>query len=142
EFSLARIARQRRNVCARVGPVAISRADPLMKTPAIALVFLACIFAPTRELGAQTGGEQLTRDDVGRIIAQAATQAARTNPGAIIAVTDREGFVLGAWDMQRRLPAKFPMFSLSPPILRPYGLLSGAITRAGTAAFLSSDQEA
>lgn len=112
-----------------------------MKTPLIAFVLLAG--AHFSDVRAQVNEERLTRDDVEQIIAQAATQAARIDPGAIIAVTDREGFVLGVWDMNSRLPSPLPPFSLEiPPVLRVYGLLAGAITRAGTAAFLSSDQEA
>ncbi len=104
---------------------------------AYAAVFSA---APSR---AQSSTEQLTTADVTQIIAQAATQAMRIDPGAIIAVTDREGFVLGVWDVQGRLPNPLPPFDLdSPATLRIYGLLAGAITRAGTASFLSSDQEA
>ncbi len=113
-----------------------------MKAPLIALAVLVCAFAP-RESHAQHSAEQLTAAEVERIISQAAANASFMNPGAIIAVTDREGFVLGVWDMQGRIPNPLPAFSLDDPaVLRIYGLLAGAITRAGTAAFLSSDQEA
>ena len=106
------------------------------------LAAFAAVLSPA-PLSAQSSGEQLTKADVERIIAQAATQAMWTHPGAIIAVTDREGFVLGVWDLQGRIPSPLPPFSLDlPSALRSYGLLGGAITRAGTAAFLSSDQEA
>ena len=85
---------------------------------------------------------QLTRDDVRTIIANAATEASRIDRNAVIAVTDREGFVLAAWDMAGRIPNPLPTFGPSNTIIRQYGLLAGAITRAGTAAFLSSNQEA
>ncbi len=85
---------------------------------------------------------QLTKEDVQTIIANAATQASRVDRGAVIAVTDREGFVLAVWDMAGRFPNPFPAFDLSNPRLQQYGLLAAAITRAGTAAFLSSNQEA
>lgn len=115
-----------------------------MNKPLLTALLAACAavfsIAPSY---AQSSPEQLTKAEVEQIIAQAATQAMRTNPGAIIAVTDREGFVLGVWDVQRRIPNPLPPFVLdSPATLRIYGLVAGAITRAGTAAFLSSDQEA
>jgi uncharacterized protein GlcG (DUF336 family) len=114
-----------------------------MTKPITFLFLLACFIAPFETLHAQIGAEQLTQDEVQQIIAQAAAKAASTDPGAIIAVTDREGFVLGVWDMTGHLSNPRPPFSLENPIvLRLYGLLAGAITRAGTAAFLSSDQEA
>ena len=85
---------------------------------------------------------QLTKEDVETIVANAATEASRIDPRAIIAVTDRDGFVLAVWDMDRRIPNPLPAFDLNPRTLRRYGLLAGAITRAGAAAFLSSNQEA
>jgi len=115
-----------------------------MKTPIFAMAVLLCVILTPGNLRAQSSGEQLTAAEVSQIIAQAAADAAWRNPGAIIAVTDREGFVLGTWDMQGRIPSPLPAFVTvdDPVVLRIYGLLGGAITRAGTAAFLSSDQEA
>jgi uncharacterized protein GlcG (DUF336 family) len=75
------------------------------------------------------GQEQLTKQDVQQIIAQAASRAAQVDQGAIIAVVDREGYVLGVWDVAG---------DSSPNI----EFISGAIARAGTAAFLSSNQNA
>ena len=67
----------------------------------------------------------------------------RFNPRAVIAVTDREGFVLAVWDMAGRFPNPSARFQFRQShVLRQYGIFVGAITRAGTAAFLSSDQEA
>jgi uncharacterized protein GlcG (DUF336 family) len=74
--------------------------------------------------------EQLSLDDVQEIIAQAATEAARRNPRSVIAIVDREGFVLGVWNASGSTP---------PPS---DGIIAAAISRAGTAAFLSSDQNA
>ena len=85
---------------------------------------------------------QLTKEDVQTIIANAATEASRIDPRAIIAVTDRDGFVLAVWDMGSRIPNPVPPFSFDPGRIAIYGKLAAAITRAGTAAFLSSDQEA
>lgn len=110
--------------------------SPLCRA-ALALVFAAVALSEAK------ADPQLTRDDVEKILAGAATEAARINPRAIIAVTDRDGFVLGVWDMAGRIPNPVPAFSLTDNSrIRLYGLLAGAITRAGTAAFLSSDQDA
>lgn len=104
---------------------------------------LALLSGPLRAESFNGDPEQLTKGDVERIVANAATEAARINPRAVIAVTDREGFVLAVWDMAGRFKKGLPGFSLTDDkILRQYGILVGAITRAGTAAFLSSDQEA
>ncbi len=86
---------------------------------------------------------QLTKGEVETIVANAATEAARIDPRAIIAVTDRDGFVLAVWDMGGRIPNPIPPFSLSDRSkIALYGKLAAAITRAGAAAFLSSDQQA
>lgn len=75
------------------------------------------------------GAEQLSRDDVNRIIAQAVQRALEISPDSVIAVTDREGFVLGVWDVNGgSLPA--------------LGVIAAATGRAATAAFLSSNQNA
>jgi len=66
--------------------------------------------------------------DVTTVIAQALTRAAQLSTTATVAVVDREGFVLGVWSLQG--PAAPPLDVID------------AITKAGTAAFLSSDQEA
>ena len=85
---------------------------------------------------------QLSQGDVEQIIAQASTKAAKIDQKAIIAVTDRDGFVLAIWDVGKRLPPTLPPFDLTRPTLKVYSLVAAAITRASTAAFLSSDQEA
>jgi uncharacterized protein GlcG (DUF336 family) len=97
--------------------------------------------------------QQLTQDEVELVVRQAATEARRINKSAIIAVTDREGFVLALWDVKPRFPqfSKFGREQLPPfPIflesdlatVKVYGLVCSAVTRASTAAFLSSDQNA
>lgn len=75
---------------------------------------------------------QMTSNQVATVIAQALTRAddflisgATTN--GVVAVVDREGFVLGVWSLAPN-PATLEVVD--------------AITRAGTGAFLSSDQEA
>ena len=77
------------------------------------------------------------------IIAQASTKASKINQDAIIAVTDREGFVLAIWDVGNDFPATLPPFNLGDLAnVKLYSRVAGAITRASTAAFLSSNQNA
>jgi uncharacterized protein GlcG (DUF336 family) len=71
---------------------------------------------------------QLTSNDVATIIAQAATRASVVSTDSVIAVVDREGYVLGVWSVNGSVP--------------PNGLIAEAIARAGTAAFLSTDKNA
>ena len=71
---------------------------------------------------------QLTATDVQLIIKQAASRAAQISPNSVIAVTDREGYVLGVWNVAGGEPTK-------PEI-------ATCVSKAGTAAFLSSDQNA
>lgn len=71
---------------------------------------------------------QLTAADVQQIITQGVSRAARISPNSVIAVTDREGFVLGVWNVRGGEP--------SPDAI------ANAISRAGTAAFLSSNANA
>lgn len=79
------------------------------------------------------GEAQMQLADVETVIAQAATRAIQISPNSIIAVVDREGFVLGVWSMQGTPPAITIPFAVD---------VIDAITKAGTAAFLSSDQHA
>jgi len=85
---------------------------------------------------------QLTQEEVAQVVEQGCVVASRINRSAIIAVTDREGFILALWDVKKRLPNPLPKFSLTPINLSVYGQVAGAITKASTAAFLSSDQQA
>ena len=83
-------------------------------------------------LAARPASAQLTLADVQTIIAQAVTRATslpvlKTN--AVVAVADREGWVLGIW-------------SLNTNLLADDDLVAEAIAKAGTAAFLSSGQNA
>ncbi len=82
---------------------------------------------------------QLAVSDVQTIIAQAVTQAKHDNVEVVVAVTDREGNVLGVWDMNPSPPDSaddvFGIFS--PPTQQDV-----AIQKARSAAFLSSDQNA
>ncbi|MEO6478656.1 MAG: heme-binding protein [Luteolibacter sp.] len=69
----------------------------------------------------------MTSNEVARVLAQAISRAEQIEPHAVIAVVDREGFVLGVWSMDSAPKSK---------------AVQDAITKAGTAAFLSSDQNA
>jgi uncharacterized protein GlcG (DUF336 family) len=69
----------------------------------------------------------LTATDVTSIIAQAARAAAAHRSNSVIAVLDREGFILGVYHV-----------SATPPLLAEIN----AIDKAGTAAYLSSGGEA
>jgi len=75
---------------------------------------------------------QLTLADVQRVFAQAATRAGQVSTNSVIAVTDREGYVLGVWNVNGMTPATSAFTDL----------VANALARAGTAAFLSSDQQA
>src|SRR6266478_1580690 len=72
--------------------------------------------------------DPLTAADVQTIINQAVTRAVRISPNSVIAVTDREGYVLGVWVV--RGGAATP------------GEIATAVSKAGTAAYLSSNQNA
>jgi uncharacterized protein GlcG (DUF336 family) len=71
---------------------------------------------------------QLTASDVQTVINHAVTRAAAISPNSVIAVTDREGDVLGVWVM-RGGDATDPE-------------VATAVSKAGTAAYLSSNQNA
>src|SRR5471030_2313046 len=77
---------------------------------------------------------QLTLADVQTVIAQAVTRATALNgnplkTNAVIAVMDREGWVLGVWALNTGSSSADP-------------LVADAISKAGAAAFLSSGQNA
>ena len=85
-------------------------------------------------LGAHPAFAQLTLADVQNIVAQAIARATalansplKTN--AVIALTDREGWVLGVWALNTNSSSSDP-------------LVADAIAKAGAAAFLSSDNNA
>ena len=85
-------------------------------------------------MAASSSAASLTLADVETVIAQAVTRAAAlTNTSlatnAVIAVTDREGWVLGVWALNTNSPVSDD-------------LIGNAIAKAGTAAFLSSDNNA
>jgi uncharacterized protein GlcG (DUF336 family) len=75
-----------------------------------------------------TASAQLTSADVTRIINQAITRAVAISPNSVIAVVDREGDVLAVWVMRGGA-------ATNPEI-------ATAVSKAGTAAYLSSNQDA
>jgi len=75
---------------------------------------------------------QMTSNDVATVMAQTITRASQISSNSVIAVVDREGFVLGVWSVNGATPATADFTNL----------VAEAIARAGTAAFLSSDQQA
>jgi uncharacterized protein GlcG (DUF336 family) len=79
-------------------------------------------------LMASSAFAQLTAADVTTIINQAVLRAVKISPNSVIAVTDREGYVLGVWVV--RGGAATP------------GEIATAVSKAGTAAYLSSNQNA
>jgi uncharacterized protein GlcG (DUF336 family) len=72
--------------------------------------------------------DPLTAIDVQTIVSQAVTRAVKISPNSVIAVVDREGYVLGVWVVRGG--------SATP------GEIATAVSKAGTAAFLSSNQNA
>lgn len=83
-------------------------------------------------LASFSASAQLTSNQVATVMAQALTRAndfvvSGATSNGVVAVVDREGFVLGVWSL-----------APSPSALD----VIDAITKAGTAAFLSSDQQA
>jgi uncharacterized protein GlcG (DUF336 family) len=83
-------------------------------------------------LGVLRAHAQLSLADVQQVIAQAASRAAQISSNNVIAVTDREGYVLGVWSVNGVTPATAAFTNL----------VADAVSRAGTAVFLSSDQHA
>src|SRR5437867_2046168 len=71
---------------------------------------------------------QLTSADVTTIVNRAVTRAARISPNSVIAVTDREGFVLAVWVVRGGAATNDE--------------IATAVSKAGTASFLSSNQNA
>ena len=75
---------------------------------------------------------QLTLSDVQAITAQAVTRANQVSQTSVIALVDTEGFVLGVWSVNGAMPTT-AVFT---------NMVADAIAKAGTAAFLSSSQNA
>ncbi|MGJ8644594.1 MAG: GlcG/HbpS family heme-binding protein [Luteolibacter sp.] len=74
-------------------------------------------------------GQGLTVSDVQTVVAQAVQEAKIVAPNSVIAILDREGFVLAVWDVNG---------GSAPTHLD----VAKVVSRAGAAAYLSSDQHA
>ena len=83
---------------------------------------------PTATAAPLATPDPLTIPDVQTIISQAVRRAVKISPNSVIAVVDREGYVLGVWVV--RGGAATP------------GEIATAVSKAGTAAYLSSTQNA
>jgi uncharacterized protein GlcG (DUF336 family) len=79
-------------------------------------------------LGPTFARAQLTAADVQTIINQATTRAIQISPNSVIAVLDREGNVLAVWSVNGTPPSALD--------------ISSCVSKAGTAAYLSSNQNA
>jgi uncharacterized protein GlcG (DUF336 family) len=79
-------------------------------------------------LGPSMAQAQLTAADVQTVINQAVTRALQISPNSVIAVTDREGDVLGVWNVRGGEPTQDEIAS--------------CVSKAGTASYLSSNQNA
>src|SRR4051794_39649233 len=104
-----------------------------MKLPLALLACVGILIGPTCPRAKAVDIQQLTAEEVELILAQAATAASQIDAGAIIAVTDREGFVLGLWDAGGKLPRRLPAFDITLKDKRNiqlYSLVAAAITRA------------
>ena len=95
---------------------------PMYLRRVAAVVLALCCVAPA--LRAQL----LTAADVQLIIGQCVARAAQISPNSVIAVTDREGDVLGIWVMRGGEPTPEEVATV--------------VSKAGTAAYLSSNQNA
>jgi uncharacterized protein GlcG (DUF336 family) len=93
-----------------------------------ARVLLSTLTAGLLLLCPALGNAQLTGTDVQIIINQAVTRAIQISPNSVIAVTDREGDVLGVWIVRGGQPATEEIAS--------------CVSKAGTASYLSSNQNA
>src|SRR6266550_7150549 len=90
--------------------------------PRAALIFLAALST------ASSAFAQLTTTDVQTIIKRAVTRAVKISRNSVIAVTDREGFVLAVWVVRGGTAG--------------VDEVATAVSKAGTAAYLSSNQNA
>ncbi|HZE99991.1 MAG TPA: heme-binding protein [Planctomycetota bacterium] len=91
--------------------------------------------------GTLPGFTPLTVPEIQTILGQAVEQSLALSRAAVVAVVDREGFVLGVFAMTgAALGPVFPVPATSPPDAAPG--INEAIAKARTAAFLSSNQNA
>jgi uncharacterized protein GlcG (DUF336 family) len=92
------------------------------------MITRVAVFLLTVVSSASSAFAQLTATDVQIIISHAVARAVRISPNSVIAVTDREGFVLAVWVVRGGAAGADEVAT--------------AVSKAGTAAFLSSNQNA
>src|SRR5436309_475276 len=90
--------------------------------------FRTCLLLAAVTLLASPVFAQLTALDVQTIINHAVTRAVKISPNSVIGVTDREGNVLAVWVVRGGAATD--------------GEIASAVSKAGTAAYLSSNQNA
>src|SRR5215472_6728040 len=93
-----------------------------MKIRGWLILIAACVIATSGFAG-------LTASNVTQVLHQAVARALAISPNSVIAVTDREGDVLGVWVVRGGGNATDPE-------------VATAVSKAGTAAYLSSNQNA
>ena len=108
------------------------RGASIPQNPGVTRALARLLFA-SFAFAASVADASMASNEVVRVISQAIARAQQIEPNAIIAVVDREGFVLGVWSVDGN--ADTTSFDFAVKML-------DAITKAGTAAFLSSDQHA
>ena len=91
-------------------------------------VLLSSVIAARLLLWPALASAQLTAADVQTVINQAVTRSLQISPNSVIAVTDREGNVLGVWNVRGGEPTQDEIAS--------------CVSKAGTASYLSSNQNA
>ncbi|MGZ5505759.1 MAG: hypothetical protein ACXWKH_05225, partial [Limisphaerales bacterium] len=103
----------------------------------LACLIFVCVFA-------LRASAQLTASDVTNILARAVTRARAISPNSVAAIIDREGWVLAVWDVSGgHYPPPPPLPQIAvPSIGASPETIANAISKAGTAAFLSSKQNA
>jgi uncharacterized protein GlcG (DUF336 family) len=93
------------------------------------LAVAGCVVALS---GMHARAQTLTTDDINTIIGQAIKAAAKYRDKPVIAISDREGFILAVYNDS----------GVDPATLAGLVRTSNAISKAGTAAYLSSNAEA
>jgi uncharacterized protein GlcG (DUF336 family) len=95
------------------------------------LLFAICAFFAPLVSAAPPAETLMTSNEVVRVLTQAIARAEQIMPNAVIAVVDREGYILGVWTMDGDTTNQIAQLNILD-----------AITKAGTASYLSSDEHA
>jgi len=117
-----------------IGPLVKTAAMSRPQFPSRRTSFTTLLGAALLALSPVVAHAQLTLGDVQKIIAQAISRAEQTRPSALIAVTDREGFVLGVWSVDGTVT--------NDGSLAQAERIGAAISEAGTPTFLSTNENA